>query len=1091
MSIELTEKRIMEGLKDFQRATVERVSELLKGESARVLVADEVGLGKTMIARGVIAQLARYHKETLKDDLFKVVYVCSNHTIAEQNLHKLKINDNVKVEKSHDSRLSMQHLKIFQNKQDPELLESYIQLIPLTPTTSFNMTTGTGLYRERALIYAILQEYNPLKLYREELSILLQNHVGNWDWHTQDYKEKVEKCNEANNGEYLKVMFQKIDEYYETYPEQLEDLLQVCSHIREGIESKADRNRNINRLRKMMTEISVNLIDPDLVIMDEFQRFKELINTESDSETAVLAKKFFNIHQTDDQRVKILLLSATPYKLYSTLEEMHENSENSHYKEFMQVTDFLFENNEQQKKEFKTIWNDYSMSLSQLTTENFSVISAKKKLAEDALYKGITRTERNLVQGDGIIDVSNKDGNLKVAVEDINSYRMMSQLVQDCNLAEKIQPDYIKSAPYVMSYMEHYKIKERIQNYFVDHPQEIKKAKNDLLWLNRKSINQYKEIPIPNARMVNIMENALPEGAEKLIWIPPSLPYYEFGGCYKGFEHFSKTLVFSAWEMVPRSIATLMSYEAERRTVGKLISEIKPSKKKRKKKRSRKVSQENITYFSKQRFPSSRFTFKMQQHQPATMNLLAVLYPSVTLANLFDPIKTLNANWTLEEVKQDIGSKLKTLLESIPYIKSDANREDQSWYYMAPLLLDKHNETILAWLNENNPMGESAKDMEEDSALSKHFDRIREQFLSDDLPEMGTMPEDLLEVLMNMVLGSPAIAIYRTLGFESVQSLCQAVSIGKTLMDRFNSQEAISIVDLQYGSEGEDAYWKNVLKYCVDGNIQAMLDEYAHMLYEGMDLSSDKRGSANEAIREKLQASFKSHSASLTVDTYEDFKSRVMQLSKGEKAKRNKQMKLRTNYAVGFYDVKVADKSLQRKDNLRLAFNSPFRPFVLASTSIGQEGLDFHYYCRRIVHWNLPHNPIDLEQREGRINRYKSLAIRKNVATKYRDIHFTNDIWTELFNQANEMERTEGSCELIPFWCLSGEQPYKIERIVPGYPLSRDIAQYHRLIQILSLYRLSLGQARQEDLIEYLNANLPADQLKKLFMNLSPFYKQN
>ena len=25
--------------------------------------------------------------------------------------------------------------------------------------------------------------------------------------------------------------------------------------------------------------------------------------------------------------------------------------------------------------------------------------------------------------------------------------------------------------------------------------------------------------------------------------------------------------------------------------------------------------------------------------------------------------------------------------------------------------------------------------------------------------------------------------------------------------------------------------------------------------------------------------------------------------------------------------------------------------------------VNFHYYCRRIVHWNLPSNPIDIEQR--------------------------------------------------------------------------------------------------------------------------------
>ena len=60
----------------------------------------------------------------------------------------------------------------------------------------------------------------------------------------------------------------------------------------------------------------------------------------------------------------------------------------------------------------------------------------------------------------------------------------------------------------------------------------------------------------------------------------------------------------------------------------------------------------------------------------------------------------------------------------------------------------------------------------------------------------------------------------------------------------------------------------------------------------------------------------------------------------------------------------------------REAFNSPFWPFVLATTSTGQEGLDFHLYCRDIVHWNLPSNPVDLEQREGRINRYDGLSIR-------------------------------------------------------------------------------------------------------------------
>ena len=50
---------VMEGLKPFQRDTVEHVFRQLYLEqdgSNRFLVSDEVGLGKTLVARGVIAK---------------------------------------------------------------------------------------------------------------------------------------------------------------------------------------------------------------------------------------------------------------------------------------------------------------------------------------------------------------------------------------------------------------------------------------------------------------------------------------------------------------------------------------------------------------------------------------------------------------------------------------------------------------------------------------------------------------------------------------------------------------------------------------------------------------------------------------------------------------------------------------------------------------------------------------------------------------------------------------------------------------------------------------------------------------------------
>ena len=220
-------------------------------------------------------------------------------------------------------------------------------------------------------------------------------------------------------------------------------------------------------------------------------------------------------------------------------------------------------------------------------------------------------------------------------------------------------------------------------------------------------------------------------------------------------------------------------------------------------------------------------------------------------------------------------------------------------------------------------------------------------------------------------------------------------------------------------------------------------------------------------------------------DTYQNF----CNVRNGKKAKAPR---IRTHFAVAFTKGVGTNKDTNRKKVVRNAFNSPFRPFVLTSTSIGQEGLDFHNYCRRIVHWNLPTNPIDLEQREGRINRFECLAIRQNVAKRYGTIQYKSNVWEELFEEAAKREKTQASSDLIPYWGLQErEDMIHIERIVPMYPFSRDKAAYERLIKILSLYRLTLGQARQEELLEYfMQEDKEPEQLKELFINLSPYFKK-
>ena len=76
-------------------------------------------------------------------------------------------------------------------------------------------------------------------------------------------------------------------------------------------------------------------------------------------------------------------------------------------------------------------------------------------------------------------------------------------------------------------------------------------------------------------------------------------------------------------------------------------------------------------------------------------------------------------------------------------------------------------------------------------------------------------------------------------------------------------------------------------------------------------------------------------------------------------------------FALRFCHIRTDDGEYVSQDALRAAFNSPFRPFVLATTSIGQEGLDFHPWCHRLIHW--------------RIHRYKGHAVRRNVAAAHAE----------------------------------------------------------------------------------------------------------
>ena len=415
----------------------------------------------------------------------------------------------------------------------------------------------------------------------------------------------------------------------------LDLVIGMCKNIEKYGYKKQNNTYVIGKLRVLFAKISLDKLEPDLVIMDEFQRFKYLINSDPESETGMLANKFFN-----SDKVRMLLLSATPYKMYSTLEEIDEAQVDEHYSEFFDVMNFL-NITEKEKTEFKSVWSNYSIHLKELTDGDTTILTAKKA-AEDAMYQHICRTERvSATENADIIDDKDVSVPISVMEQDIKSYLQAQKLLEEIGASFNVPVDYVKSTPYLMSFMRDYQLKRRIEKYFSEHPDEINKMNKESFWLKRKTLDNYDKVPNGNARLDRVMAHTFKDNAELLLWVPPAKPYYAPQGVFKNAEAFSKTLVFSSWEMVPRMIAGLLSYEAERKTVGKLA-------------KANEAKEAHYFYTGEKRYPSARLNFSVSNGTPNAMTLFCLMYPSQFLTKCYDPIEYINRGATLREIEKDI-----------------------------------------------------------------------------------------------------------------------------------------------------------------------------------------------------------------------------------------------------------------------------------------------------------------------------------------------------------------------------------------------------------------------------------------------------
>lgn len=1071
------ERSVTKGLKDFQRRTVDYVFKRLYTDPKpvdRFLVADEVGLGKTLVARGLVARaINRLQQKGVKR--IDVIYICSNADIAAQNIRRLNVTG--RSDFSLSSRITLLPLQL------RKLNQNGLNFVSFTPGTSFEFGQRTGQAAERALLFRLLEHAwgkqamnrtgayrlmrasKRLDRFREQVK-WTPSKVGTGDGQIDPTLARsfVDELEKAEKSAGLKTRFFEL----------------VAIHARsEPGNYWHQRQEIVAELRRLLARSCIAALEPDLIILDEFQRFRHLLeppNPDDPDDIRSLAHELFS-----QQDAKVLMLSATPYKMYTLSDEVDDD----HYRDFVQTSAFLL--GPDAAAGFGRDLTAFRRALYHVGDglDLDEAIRLKSRI-ERRLRSVMARTERLSVTEDrsGMLALHPSTA-MQLEPGDLSSFLLTDELSRKLGTGDALE--YWKSAPYLTNFMEGYKLKQEIREAIGDGPKRNTDVV-DLLHsaaagglLSFDQIRAYEQVDPGNARLRSLMADTIDRGTWQLLWMPPSMPYYEPGPPFDEpqLAGFTKRLIFSSWQVAPQAISVLMSYEAERRMVRK-------GHRRRINTPEARQRQRGLLRFAR----DSR-----TQERLVGMPVFALLYPSPTLARLGDPLQMAAAKdaglpsreAVIESVKMALRRRLRPLLP-----RHDDGPVDENWYWAAPLLLDAADDPALTdgWLGR--PNAQAAWDANEvgsdaESAFGAHVDFARSA--AHQSGAFGQPPKDLLDVLARSALAAPANVALRSLARavgdprrvvdEPVRDAAARIAWGFRAL--FNVPEVMALVRTAEG--GDEAYWRAVLEYCFAGNLQAVLDEYLHVLPEWLGLVDHQEASQLADIAREVHDVVSVRAANYGVEELVD----------RDGALTLETQKLRARYALRF-GVRATDEeaSLHRAGLVRSAFNSPFWPFVLASTSLGQEGLDFHQYCHAVVHWNLPANPVDMEQREGRVHRYKGHAVRKNVAMQHSDIGFASrgrDPWARMFEAARPA-RTGRDRDLVPYWVYACEGGARIERYVPAMPLSRDAAKLERMRRSLAAYRLVFGQPRQEDMLAFLGDQLSPDRVvelaEKLRIDLTP-----
>lgn len=348
---------VLDGLKEFQRRTVDHVFDQFYREGSRhFLVADETGLGKSVVARGLVARSIEHLQHDDDIDQIDVVYVCSNADLARQNLKRLNVTGHEQHQMA--SRLTM--LALHGPSPDAERFTAMgktVNLISFTPGTTFETGKQTGMANERAVILALLKRifnfdkrdfHAGAKLLMDQVTSVERFRSQSADWIDRELERRG--VDDSILGPFARELRNtgldvKLMEFLAAARASAEPVAgpspePAARGWSKGAEGdlpahiQSQLRGFIGALRTTLANASLSALEPDLVILDEFQKFPHLLRT--DTPAGELANALFS--QPD---ARVLLLSATPYKPFALAEE----SEDAHERDLFETLTFLANGN--------------------------------------------------------------------------------------------------------------------------------------------------------------------------------------------------------------------------------------------------------------------------------------------------------------------------------------------------------------------------------------------------------------------------------------------------------------------------------------------------------------------------------------------------------------------------------------------------------------------------------------------------------------------------------------------------------------------------------------------------------------------------